>query len=61
MAELTSLAELNERDHVVVDVRADREIEADPIVGANGEIVHMELTSRAHTFMKSYRRISLSC
>jgi len=45
MAALISLEELNTRDHIVVDVRADWEIEADPIKGARGEVIHMEITS----------------
>ena len=43
MPELISLEKLNTMQHIVVDVRADWEIEQDPIHGANGDIIHIEL------------------
>ncbi len=45
MTDLISLENLNKREHIIIDVRADWEIEADPIIGAKGEILHIELTS----------------
>jgi molybdopterin/thiamine biosynthesis adenylyltransferase/rhodanese-related sulfurtransferase len=45
MSELVSLEELNKIEHVVVDVRTDAEVAADPIIGANGAVIHMEVSS----------------
>ena len=45
MAELVSLEELNKRDHIVVDVRTDAEVADDPILGANGDVIHMEVST----------------
>ncbi len=44
MVDVISLAELNKLVHVVVDVRTDVEVQADPIFGAFGEVIHMELS-----------------
>lgn len=43
MPKLISLEKLNTMQHIVVDVRADWEIEQDPIHGAKGDIIHIEL------------------
>ena len=45
MAELLSMEELSKREHIIIDVRTAQEIEADPIEGVQGEVVHMELST----------------
>jgi molybdopterin/thiamine biosynthesis adenylyltransferase/rhodanese-related sulfurtransferase len=45
MVEMISMAELAKKDHIIVDVRRDEELEADPINGPTGPILHMEVST----------------
>lgn len=47
MTEMISMADLSQKDHIIVDVRRDEELEADPINGPSGpdSIVHMEVST----------------
>lgn len=43
MAELISMQDLNEKEHIIVDVRTDGEILSDPIPAPKDNLIHMEL------------------
>ena len=45
MTEMISMAELAEKEHIIVDVRRDDEVAADPISDPNGQIIHMEVST----------------
>ena len=43
MTEMITMKELARKDHVIVDVRRDEELEADPIASDN--LIHMEVST----------------
>ena len=45
MTELISMAELSQKDHIIVDVRTDAEIANDPIPAPPEKIIHMEVST----------------
>ena len=45
MAEMLSMIELQEKEHIIVDVRTDEEIANDPIPAPDDKIIHMEVST----------------
>lgn len=45
MAEMLSMKELQEKEHIIVDVRTDEEVANDPIPAPDDKIIHMEVST----------------